>query len=120
MVVNVKRVYDDPDPADGQRVLVDRLWPRGLRKEDAAIDARLPDVAPSHELRRWYGHEPARFDEFAERYRAELADGEAAAALSELREKVSAGPVTLLTSVRDLSYAHTAVLAEILAEPSGT
>lgn len=120
MGVNVKRVYDDPSPADGKRVLVDRLWPRGLRKENAAIDLWLRDVAPSPELRRWYSHDPARFGEFAERYRAELTDTARAAALAELREYVSTGPVTLLTAVRDLRYAHSAVLAGILAEPSGT
>lgn len=119
MTVNVKRIYEDPSSADGRRVLVDRLWPRGLRKEDAALDVWLRDVAPSQELRRWYGHDPDRFDEFAERYRAELADTGAAEALAELREYVSAGPVTLLTAVRDLNYAHTAVLAEILRESSG-
>lgn len=112
----VKRVYDDSDPDDGHRVLVDRLWPRGLRKDAAAVDTWLRDVAPSKDLRQWYGHDPVRFEEFAERYRAELEDEARAAALARLRELAAAGPVTLLTSVRDVRYAHTAVLVDVLAE----
>lgn len=112
----VKRVYEDPGPDDGHRVLVDRMWPRGLRKDAAAVDTWLRDVAPSHELRRWYGHDPERYGEFAERYRTELADADRSAALERLRKLASAGPVTLLTSVRDTRYAHTAVLVDVLAE----
>ena len=114
--MRVKRVYDDPHPSDGRRVLVDRLWPRGLSKNLANIDAWMPDVAPSHELRRWYGHDPGRFAEFADRYRAELADLTHAAAVAQLREHADAGPITLLTAVRDLVHAHTAILADVLAE----
>lgn len=112
----VKRVYEDPDPDDGHRVLVDRMWPRGLRKDAAAVDTWLRDVAPSTDLRRWYGHDPQRYDEFAERYRAELGDADRAAALERLRELADAGPVTLLTAVRDTRYAHTAVLADVIVE----
>ncbi len=112
----VKRVYEDPAPEDGHRVLVDRLWPRGLRKDAAAFDTWLRDVAPSDDLRRWYGHDPQRYEEFAERYRAELTDDDRAAALERLRELAAAGPVTLLTAVRDTRYAHTAVLVDLLAE----
>ena len=119
-MVNVKRVYDDPDPADGQRVLVDRLWPRGLRKDGAAVDVWLRDVAPSDELRQWFGHDPARFDEFAGRYRAELADTRRSAALAQLREYVDTGPVTLLTATRDVAHAHAGVLADLLAESSAS
>jgi len=110
-VVRVKRVYDEPEPADGRRVLVDRLWPRGVRKDAAAWDEWLRDAAPSGELRRWYGHDPARFAEFAKRYRAELAHTEA---LRTLRGYAAEGPLTLLTATRDLDHAHTAVLIDLL------
>ncbi len=113
-MVRVKRVYDEPDPSDGQRVLVDRLWPRGLSKDAVAVDEWLRDVAPSDDLRRWYRHDPARFAEFADRYRAELADAAHLGALQRLREYAEAGPVTLLTAVRDLAYAHTAVLVDLI------
>ncbi|MGC9670535.1 DUF488 domain-containing protein [Planosporangium sp. 12N6] len=112
--VTAKRVYDEPDDADGARILVDRIWPRGLRRDAARLDDWLSDVAPSHELRRWYGHDPARFAEFADRYRAELADAEHAAAVRRLREYVDAGPTTLLTATRDLAHAQTAVLVDLL------
>lgn len=114
-MVRVKRVYDEADASDGRRVLVDRLWPRGLRKDAAAVDDWLRDVAPSPELRRWYGHDPARFAEFARRYRAELADPAHADGLARLRGLTERGEVTLLTATRDLTHAHTAVLTELLA-----
>ena len=116
--VAVKRVYDAPDPDDGARLLVDGLWPRGLRKEQVAVDEWLRDVAPSADLRKWYGHRPDRFDEFVRRYRTELRDPARAAALRRLREYRQAGPVTLLTSTRDLPHAHTAVLREVLESGS--
>jgi uncharacterized protein YeaO (DUF488 family) len=114
VVVRVRRAYDAPDPADGRRVLVDRLWPRGLRKEAAAVDEWLRDIAPSTDLRRWYGHTPARFAEFADRYRAELAAGRHADAVDRLRILAETGPLTILTATRDLQHAHTAVLADLL------
>jgi uncharacterized protein YeaO (DUF488 family) len=114
-MVRVKRAYDPPDPSDGLRVLVDRLWPRGLSKEKAAVDEWLKEVAPSTELRRWYGHDPARFTEFAKRYRAELRDEPQASALARLREIARDHPtVTLLTATREAVPAHTAVLTELL------
>ena len=118
-MVQVKRIYDDPEPTDGRRVLVDRLWPRGLRRDAAAFDEWLREVAPSDGLRRWYRHEPARFDEFAQRYRAELDEPERAQALRRLRGYASAGPLTLLTAVREVEYAHPRVLAELIAESVG-
>ena len=111
--LTVSRVYDT-DPGDGERVLVDRLWPRGFRKGDPRIDRWLRDVAPSTDLRKWYSHQPERFDEFAARYAAELQTPEGAAALAELRDVVKAGPVTLVTATRDLDGSHVAVLAELL------
>jgi uncharacterized protein YeaO (DUF488 family) len=113
--IKVARVYEDPDADDGERVLVDRLWPRGFRKDDPRVGRWIPKVAPSTELRRWYSHEAARFDEFAERYAAELETEEGAAALADLRDVVRAGPVTLVTATRDLDGSHVPVLARLLS-----
>jgi uncharacterized protein YeaO (DUF488 family) len=113
--VKVARVYQDPEPDDGERVLVDRLWPRGFRKDDPRIGRWLPQVAPSTELRKWYAHQPERFDEFTARYTAELETPEGAAALDELRQVMRDGPVTLLTATRDLDGSHAAVLARLLS-----
>lgn len=112
--ITVSRVYDS-DTGEGQRVLVDRLWPRGIRKDDPRIGRWIRDVAPSTELRTWYAHQPERFDEFAARYEAELQMPEAAAALAQLRDLMRAGPVTLVTAVRELDGSHAAVLARLLA-----
>jgi uncharacterized protein YeaO (DUF488 family) len=117
--VRVARVYDAPGPDEGVRVLVDRLWPRGLRKDDAPVDAWPKDVAPSDGLRRWYAHDPARYDEFARRYRAELADGDHADALAELRSMLGRGPVILLTATKDVSLSQATVLADHLTEQKG-
>jgi len=107
--------YDAPDPDDGQRVFVDRLWPRGFHKDDPRVGRWLPKVAASTELRKWYSHDAARFDEFAARYEAELATGEGAEALAELRDMVRAGRVTLVTATRGLELSHVAVLVRLLA-----
>ncbi|MEU4799052.1 DUF488 family protein [Streptomyces sp. NPDC023327] len=112
--VRVKRVHDPEEPDDGARVLVDRLWPRGISKERAALTAWDKDLAPSAELRRWYGHDPARFEEFAERYRQELADDERAAELARLRGLARTGRLTLLTATKDLPHGHVPVLVEAL------
>lgn len=113
--IKLARVYADPEPDDGERVLVDRLWPRGFRKGDPRVGRWLPKVAASTDLRRWYSHQPERFDEFVARYTAELDEGEAAAALAELRAVVDDGPVTLVTATRDLDGSHAAVLAKLLS-----
>lgn len=115
--VRVRRVYDPPGPADGHRVLVDRLWPRGLAKSAAAVDEWLRAVAPSDELRRWYGHEVGKFAEFRDRYLAELGTQERAEALAHLRELADPGPLTLLTATRDVEHSSAAVLAERLRRP---
>lgn len=112
--VRLRRVYDQPEPADGRRVLVDRLWPRGLSKGRAAVDDWLRAVAPSEELRRWYGHRPDRFSAFQQRYQRELRAPESSAAVARLRELARPGPVTLLTATRDLAHSQAAVLAELL------
>jgi uncharacterized protein YeaO (DUF488 family) len=110
--VKLRRVYDQPSPDDGRRILVDRIWPRGLSKDAAHLDEWMKDVAPSTDLRRWYGHRPEKFAEFRERYLAELSDPQPAAALSRLRELLGAGTVTLLTATKDVTLSHAAVLAE--------
>jgi uncharacterized protein YeaO (DUF488 family) len=113
--IKVARVYDDPGPDDGQRVLVDRLWPRGFRKGDPRVGRWIPKVAPSTDLRKWYSHEATRFDEFAARYAAELETEEGTAALAELRDALKAGPITLVTAAKDLDGSHVAVLAGLLS-----
>lgn len=117
--VRLRRVYEEPQPGDGRRVLVDRLWPRGLAKQKARIDTWLKAVAPSDELRRWYGHDPAKFDDFTVRYLDELADPDRGQALRELRGMASDGPVTLLTATKDLEHSQAAVLARLLAADPG-
>ena len=112
MSVQVRRVYDDPGTDDGVRVLVDRLWPRGIAKEGLRLDRWAKEVAPSTELRKWYGHRPERFDEFRLRYRAELEAPLAAEGLEELRRTAHQGPLTLLTATRDVPHSGAAVLAE--------
>jgi uncharacterized protein YeaO (DUF488 family) len=113
--VRVRRVYDEPEADDGTRVLVDRIWPRGMTKARAALDEWCKDVAPSTELRKWYGHDPARFEEFTRRYRLELADPERAGALAHLRALAAAGPVTLLTATKEPAISEASVLASVLA-----
>ncbi|MDN5860927.1 MAG: DUF488 family protein [Pseudonocardia sp.] len=112
--VEVRRVYDPPERADGQRVLVDRIWPRGLSKDRARLDDWCKEVAPSTELRKWYDHDPDRYTEFARRYRAELDEPERAAALARLRELADHGQLTLLTATRRSDISQAAVLAELL------
>lgn len=116
--VTYRRVYEETRPGDGRRVLVDRIWPRGLRREQAGLDVWLREVAPSTQLRLWYGHDPARFAEFRARYLAELSEPQRRQAAEELRDLLALGPVTLLTASRDLPRSQAAVLAEWLtADP---
>jgi len=110
--VAIKRAYDPPARGDGVRILVDRLWPRGLRKDDAHFDQWRKDLSPSTSLRQFYGHRPERFDEFTKRYRAELRNKQAAAAVSEVIDLARRRPVTLLTASRDASHSEAAVLAK--------
>jgi uncharacterized protein YeaO (DUF488 family) len=112
----LRRVYDDPSPVDGLRVLVDRVWPRGMTKNAAHLDEWIKDAAPSTPLRRWYGHRPERFIEFRRRYLAELADPRPAAAMNRLRELTRTRRVTLLTATRDVDHSQAAVLAEQLRD----
>lgn len=109
--IQVARVYDEVSPGDGQRVLVDRVWPRGVRKDDPRVGMWCKDVAPSQDLREWYHHDADRFDEFAARYKEELHGN---AALQELRTLANRGPVTLVTATRDVDISQAAVLAKLL------
>jgi uncharacterized protein YeaO (DUF488 family) len=116
-VFRIKRAYEPPAPEDGFRVLVDRLWPRGLSREAAAIDLWLKEIAPSAELRQWFGHDPERWPEFWVRYRLELRTAERSAALERLRAaEREKGTVTLLFGAREATHNHAAALLELLNE----
>jgi len=110
--LQIKRAYEPPSRADGTRVLVDRLWPRGLTKEKAKIDIWLKDIAPSTELRKWYGHDPDKWDEFKSRYRRELKSK--ADLLNEVRKKAAKGQVTLIYAARDEAHNEAVVLEQLL------
>lgn len=111
--IRLKRAYEAPSADDGVRVLVDRLWPRGLRKAEARIDRWMKDLAPSTELRKWFGHDPARWEEFRRRYRAELAGK--AALMDTLRALAREQPVTLIFAARDEGHNEAVVLRDELA-----
>lgn len=110
--VRIRRAYDAPSDGEGYRVLVDRLWPRGIRKESLAHDAWQRELAPSDALRRWFGHDPARWDEFAERYRHELEVEEARLAIEDLARRALDGPVTLLFGAHDSLHNQAVVLEQ--------
>ena len=112
--VRVRRAYDEPEPEDGVRVLVDRLWPRGIRKDALNLDDWNKDVAPSADLRGWFGHDPQKFAEFASRYRDELDTDAGRAALDRLRALPQGRPLTLITATKDVEHSQAAVLADLL------
>jgi uncharacterized protein YeaO (DUF488 family) len=114
--VRVGRVYEQRTPEDGVRVLVDRIWPRGLSKDKADLDEWCKHIAPSTALRTWYDHDPDRFAEFGRRYRDELTDPLRAEALAHLRELAEERPVTLLTATKHAEISEAAVLADLLGE----
>lgn len=118
--IRLVRVYDPPSAEDGSRILVDRVWPRGLSKERAQVDEWCKSVAPSTELRKWYGHDPERFAEFTRRYRDELADAERAEAFAHLRELSARTTVTLLTATKRIEISQAAVLSDLLREAPPT
>jgi uncharacterized protein YeaO (DUF488 family) len=111
-MIRIKRIYDPPDAADGHRVLVDRLWPRGVAKETARIDEWLKELAPSAVLRQWFGHDPARWEEFRDRYRAELAAQQPL--LAQLQARGRSQTVTLLFAAQDREHNNAVVLQELL------
>lgn len=112
MKVRIKRVYDEPAPEDGTRILVDRLWPRGLTKEKAQIDLWLKDVTPSSELRTWFDHDPAKWEEFQARYEFEL--NQHPEAVETLRKQIQSEPTTLLYGAKDPEHTHALVLKNYL------
>ena len=112
--INVRRIYEERRDDDGARILVDRLWPRGVSKERAHLDEWMKDIAPSTELRQWYSHDPAKFDEFTARYRDELRQPTQAAELARLRELARKGPVTLLTASKAVDISEATVIAGLL------
>jgi uncharacterized protein YeaO (DUF488 family) len=114
MDVRVRRIYDEPTRHDGTRVLVDRIWPRGMSKDRARLDEWCKQIAPSTGLRTWYAHDPQRFAEFSRRYRAELAEPERAAALEHLRSLAATGALTLLTATKQAEISEAAVLANLV------
>jgi len=111
--MKIKRVYDKPEKEDGLRILVDRLWPRGLTKEKAQVDIWLKDIAPSTELRKWFGHDPARWIEFRKRYLEEIENNEKE--ISILKEHLKTGRVTLVYAARDEEQNEARVLMELLS-----
>lgn len=116
MKLHLKRAYEPATPADGERYLVDRLWPRGVKKESLALTGWLKDAAPSDALRRWFGHDPARWPEFRRRFWGELKSQPAA--LQPLRDALKRGPVTLVYSAHDEAHNQAVVLQEFFLNPS--
>ncbi|MDE3229891.1 MAG: DUF488 family protein [Chloroflexota bacterium] len=112
--VAIKRAYEPPAPEDGERILVDRLWPRGVSKANARLDLWLKDIAPSAELRTWFGHDPAKYDEFRRRYLAELQEEPGKTALATLREHCVRGQVTLVYAAREAEHNDATVLRDLL------
>jgi len=110
--VQLKRAYEPPDKKDGTRILVDRLWPRGVSKEEASLDEWIKEIAPSADLRTWFGHEQRRWAEFRKRYRAELA--EHSEMLKDLRRRAREGPITLVYSARDEVHNDAVVLRNVI------
>lgn len=114
--IRIKRAYAPRGEAEGYRVLVDRLWPRGISKEELAPDAWMRELAPSDELRKWFAHDPSRFPEFQKRYREELKSDEARAALRELVSRAKAGPLTLLYAAKDEEHNNAVVLESLITQ----
>jgi uncharacterized protein YeaO (DUF488 family) len=113
-MITIKRAYDAPERADGVRILVDRLWPRGLKKQEAQVEKWMWELGPSNELRQFFGHDPARWQEFRQRYLAELKRPEALALLAELVEVARNGTLTLIYSAKDREHNQAVVLKELL------
>ncbi len=116
--IALKRVYEESETSDGTRILVDRLWPRGLSKERARIDLWLKEIAPSNDLRKWFGHEPEKFAEFRRRYEAELASESGQKALTKLRDIAKHEQVTLLFAAHDMEHNNAVVLRDLLMSGS--
>jgi len=113
-MIRIKRVYDPPRPEDGKRILIDRLWPRGIRKEDLQMDEWLKEIAPSDKLRKWFSHDPKKYEEFKKRYAEELEDK--SEILERIKGEAKRGRVTILFSARDTEHNNATVLKELLSE----
>src|ERR1035437_3001253 len=116
MELKIKRVYEKPDKEDGIRILVDRLWPRGLTKEKASIDLWLKDIAPSTELRKWFGHDPEKWKEFKEKYIKEISAPEETRLLQNISHNAKHATVTLVYGARDTEHSNVKVLEELLTK----
>lgn len=114
MNIKIKRVYDEPAPDDGYRILVDRLWPRGISKEKGKIDYWAKEISPSHELRKWYAHDHSKWEEFKQKYFSEMNQNQEA--LTEFREKTSIGTVTFLFSSKELKLNNAYALKEFIGK----
>ena len=114
MALHIKRIYEPKDDYDGMRILVDRLWPRGMSKRDAAVDIWLKDIAPSPALRRWFGHDPAKWTEFQRRYRNELEKNPSA--VEELKRQIGQADTTLLYAAKDVDHNHAIVLQRFMGK----
>ncbi len=112
--VRLKRAYEEPEAGDGCRVLVDRLWPRGVRKDELALDIWMKEIGPTDELRRWFGHDAGRWEEFAARYRDELRRGPAAGLLTELTARAKRGTITLVYGAKDELHNQAIVLRDLI------
>lgn len=112
MKIKIKRVYEPASDDDGMRILVDRIWPRGITKSRANLDSWMPDIAPSSDLRRWFNHDPEKWTQFTRRYANQLRDNKAA--VQALREKVARGPITLLYAAKDEQHNNAAALKQFL------
>jgi len=115
-MLKVKRVYEKKEASDGKRILVDRLWPRGLRTEDAAIDEWLKELSPSDELRRWFNHEPEKWQEFRRRYHKELSLPEKKEILGRIAKQAAHSDVTLVYGAKEIEYNNARVLEELIGE----
>jgi uncharacterized protein YeaO (DUF488 family) len=115
-MLKVKRVYENKEAGDGVRILVDRLWPRGLRSAEAGIDEWMKDVAPSDELRKWFAHDPDKWPEFKRKYTKELADPQQAALLKRIAKSAASGNVTLVYAAKDTEHNNARVLEELISK----
>ncbi len=113
-MIRIKRVYDPAEPGDGKRILIDRLWPRGLKKEDLKMDDWLKEIAPSDKLRKWFSHDPMKYEEFKKRYAKELVDK--SKILERIRSEAKKGTVTILFSAKDTEHNNATVLRELLSK----
>ena len=119
-MIKIKRIYDPVSKDDGKRILVDRLWPRGVKKEKAAIDEWLKDIAPSDELRKWFSHDPEKWQEFKKRYKKELSDSDKASLVKKLKAEAKKGTITFLFAAKDTEHDNAMVLKEAISKSPAT